>query len=816
MTHDENMEGERPFNPPALDLQLARELTALMTLLCDDEMQPLESQRLNQILNEFPEARRFYLRYLAMHSALDVSGGCPPGYSIVDAEIAIESLALAQFSGQVDLLTQRPEDSPRQSHAASSVRTSWRWGVSLAASVLLVVSAAYWVTCNRRTIAVRQVSVTGQSQAIATSKVHDDDEALHLVAEVTFVSKSPIWRNPNSSYVVTSQVRAGQSLALEYGQVELTYLSGAKLLLTGPSEFLVRPTGGKLSRGELVAQVPKAGHGFTIETPHGTVVDLGTEFGVVVDDFGVSQVSVFEGKVETMPALSTGKSHDKIQLTSGRALQWSGNSIKPIQVQGQPYRLAAAQLVTSQAEAVSNASLEADFRDNSWETQLWRTIGAVAPSKAGLRLEASANDAQRPYLISKQEFSPSQGAISVVCDLRFENVAATNQASFAILTRSADELSKPGKLWQDILARSVRCRFNTDAKSGEGKLEAGTKYEADREPTNISWGGFSRPLPDTLYRLEMRDDGLNVSLTVSLIDNPSVRKTITCRSLFRGNENFVALEGSTAGATIVERLVISQDRSAVDRGIVASGAQGTKSRKATLANDNAATHLKELVPENAELLVADDFDESELNPELWASLGEVAIQAGQAQLGLPNDNQHIDTWKARPYLLTKRRFDSAKLNLLILGKVTFAENFLNGYGGSFAVMTRAQGAHGGGPGWENSILRRGLRANFWPAAVGFDHSLEIHEKPQPNTISLLAAEGFPISPHSRTYLFQIVDDGQSARLTFIDANDPTIKKTVSHATSSAMTTSGQIGFEGCWGSPVWLDDIRIYRTTGAR
>ena len=40
-------------------------------------------------------------------------------------------------------------------------------------------------------------------------------------------------------------------------------------------------------RGELVARVPEAGHGFTIETPHGKVVDLGTEFGVVVDDFGL-------------------------------------------------------------------------------------------------------------------------------------------------------------------------------------------------------------------------------------------------------------------------------------------------------------------------------------------------------------------------------------------------------------------------------------------------------------------------------------------------------------------------------------------------
>ena len=31
------------------------------------------------------------------------------------------------------------------------------------------------------------------------------------------------------------------------------------MLLTGPSEFLVEPTGGNLVRGELVARVPEAG-----------------------------------------------------------------------------------------------------------------------------------------------------------------------------------------------------------------------------------------------------------------------------------------------------------------------------------------------------------------------------------------------------------------------------------------------------------------------------------------------------------------------------------------------------------------------------
>ena len=207
----------------------------------------------------------------------------------------------------------------------------------------------------------------------------------------------------------------------------------------------------------------------------------------------------------------------------------------------------------------------------------------------------------------------------------------------------------------------------------------------------------------------------------------------------------------------------------------------------------------------------DDFDDGQLNSRIWTTLGDVVIRDGQVQLGLPNDEQHIDTWRARPYLLTKEQFDPADGRLIVLGKVTFAKNFLHGYGGSFAVMTRAANAHGGGPGWENSILRRGIRSNFWPAAYGSDHSLEIHEKPDANTIHLSTAEGFQISPNSRCYFFQVVDDGRSATLTFVDAANPAIRKTVTHATTSRTLSDGYIGFESCWGSPVLLDSVRIFR-----
>ena len=595
-----------------LDPAVTAETSALFARLCDGELSEGDQYRLNQILDENTAARHYYLQYIAVHTALKTISGSPLGYSAVDAQLAVERLTLEQFAGHVGADRVGTEQSCRLPMSAAPdarMRLIVRWAASLAAG-LLVATAAWW--------SIQHIGRQEDPAASIANEVHpipnaDDSPGGSLVAEVTYVSNSITWQNPNGSFALASRVQSGQSLALLRGQIELTYASGAKMLLTGPAEFLVDPKGGKLHWGELVARVPEAGHGFTIETPHGKVVDLGTEFGVVVDDFGVSQVSVFEGKVETTPTGIAGVSPDTIELTSGRAIQWTDRAVIPIDVRGRRYQHASDDLPTRRADRSSRAAIDIDFRGKSLAPGHWKTFGDVSASKEGLRLSGSAATSQRPYLLTAQEFDPSQGAITVVCDLRFENVQDAEHASCAILTRCADQLSKPGTDMQDMLARSVRCRLNADPSSGEGMLEADAKYEADREQTKISWGGFSRPLPDTLYRLEMRDDGLNVTFTVSLAENPSVRKTIACRSLFRGNQNFVALEGPSSGATVIERLTISQDNPSLDDGSSSSTQLTDASPKSGSREDNLAKKLAELAPSDAELVLKDDFDGDELN-----------------------------------------------------------------------------------------------------------------------------------------------------------------------------------------------------------
>jgi hypothetical protein len=599
-------------------------------------------------------------------------------------------------------------------------------------------------------------------------------------------------------------------LALTEGEIELTYGTGTKILLVGPAEFVVDAAGGKLHRGGLVASVTEAGHGFTIETPNGKIVDLGTEFGVAVDDFGFSEVSVFHGKVEAFP-LGSRSQGKKFELTKGHGLQWNENDLIPLEADLRRFATSVVDLKSGGGPADVDGSLVDRFHTAALDGQKWKSHGDVRTTTTGLKLTGGEDSGNRPYLISAEQFDPAQGPITVTCDFRFADRESANSTSLSILTRSADVRGIALPPWSGTLAFCARCSYGSDSESGEGILRAGVKMESDRELTSISGRGFLSPAPGTPYRVVMRDDGINISFTLSQRDQPSTSQTVTCRSLFRGQSNYVALEGSSLGATLIERVEISQDLSTIPLSSYAEfssllfhGHKQYEMEKRVLASWSRDLGVP---------VLQDDFDTEQLDPTQWMYLGDVQARAGAAQLGTPNAQEHIDTWKARPYLLTRKRLDPSAGTLTILGRISFADNFLTGYGASFAVMTRADDRRGHGPGWENSVLQRGVRANFWPAAWDTEHNLEIHEKPAANTITLLATQGVQVDSKVRSYLFRVVDDGQSVALTIVDPLHPEVMMTVSAPATSAAN-QGFIGFESCWGSPVTLDDVRIYQDNG--
>lgn len=106
-----------------------------------------------------------------------------------------------------------------------------------------------------------------------------------------------------------------QWMTLEQGYAQIIFRNGAHVIIQAPCHF--RPVSPKkmfLSTGTVSSRVSKGAVGFVIETPTSQIVDLGTEFGVVVDSASESELHVFEGEVEISSSVQRGtSSHHRIK-----------------------------------------------------------------------------------------------------------------------------------------------------------------------------------------------------------------------------------------------------------------------------------------------------------------------------------------------------------------------------------------------------------------------------------------------------------------------------------------------------------------------
>ena len=83
------------------------------------------------------------------------------------------------------------------------------------------------------------------------------------------------------------------------GVVKIRLEEGTEVLIQGPAKFSAEDTNQLyLAFGKISSVVPPRAQGFVVRTPSATVVDYGTEFGIVVDKTGRTEAHVFKGEVE--------------------------------------------------------------------------------------------------------------------------------------------------------------------------------------------------------------------------------------------------------------------------------------------------------------------------------------------------------------------------------------------------------------------------------------------------------------------------------------------------------------------------------------
>ena len=122
---------------------------------------------------------------------------------------------------------------------------------------------------------------------------------MHLTTPVAHVYPEPGSHWGFGEVTTEETLLSGSQRRLLRGAVEIRFTSGSIINLKAPAQFTIHGSNEVfLQAGKLVADVPESGHGFTVETQTGRIIDLGTSFSVNVSAELNTDIKVYRGKVQ--------------------------------------------------------------------------------------------------------------------------------------------------------------------------------------------------------------------------------------------------------------------------------------------------------------------------------------------------------------------------------------------------------------------------------------------------------------------------------------------------------------------------------------
>jgi hypothetical protein len=326
-------------------------LLDLAEAVCEKSASPGDLAELDSVLLADGESRRCYMDYCWMHVSLKMEMRAHDAVQKARLEIDIETktpVSDESDTGQIQTLPSIPPIILDTAIPGTVGFFSSGWPVAyLIATVVCgigaLIGAFSYVSIHEQVVdnsppAIRDIQLPPQPKVEYVGRITG---MVDCQWEGTGDWGLGTWdENPKSEIRnPKSLVALGDTLSLRSGLLEITYNSGAKVILQGPVTYAVESSaGGYLSVGKLTARVEKRGEGrniskspntqiaapsplsslpsplFAIRTPTATVTDLGTEFGVEVDKLGRTVSHVFRGLVRVQVAAADGKARGDGEL----------------------------------------------------------------------------------------------------------------------------------------------------------------------------------------------------------------------------------------------------------------------------------------------------------------------------------------------------------------------------------------------------------------------------------------------------------------------------------------------------------------------
>jgi hypothetical protein len=166
------------------------------------------------------------------------------------------------------------------------------------------------------------------------------------------------WLDPASSVKVGNRLWTNQGpMTLKEGIVAIRYDDGVEAVIQAPAEYeIITATEIAVSYGRIYTKVSEAGKGFTVKTHNSRIIDLGTEFGVLADVQGDTQLHVFKGRTTL---IAGGQKKDVIDVVAGRAMEVNGSQTREIELE----KTAFARVINSKTGLVWNGEQAVDLAD---------------------------------------------------------------------------------------------------------------------------------------------------------------------------------------------------------------------------------------------------------------------------------------------------------------------------------------------------------------------------------------------------------------------------------------------------------------------
>jgi hypothetical protein len=294
------------------------QLIRLISDWCDGAIAAPDLARLQDELKQNAEARQDFLAYMDVHAGVQAH---------VVAQETINSLltiddGFRDCQRAADLMTPTAQAGARRRarHLVAAIAT---------AAAIVVVSWQLWpARVNDR----RQGDLSGLDRGAARESIKLAD-VISATADCRWFIEAPGEKSGDS-------VRTGDSVRVSSGSMKLGYESGTVVTLHSPGLYeVLSPMETRILLGKLTAKVAKGGEGFSVITPRATVVDLGTEFGVEVNDVGATDVVVFDGAVDVdyKPELAGGGRQQRLNLGEAVTLDAFGTASRLVSITNQRF-----------------------------------------------------------------------------------------------------------------------------------------------------------------------------------------------------------------------------------------------------------------------------------------------------------------------------------------------------------------------------------------------------------------------------------------------------------------------------------------------